>query len=230
MLKRFIIPVCLVFLVGVGYMRANPENRAQVDQYHQKVAGLIDSIPIDVNGWSGAQVPVPASATSLLRPNALVARQYVHAERGIQATLMIVQCRDARDMAGHYPPQCYPANGWLLLEDSAEDTVRVSGHEMRRYAFHRVAGRVERDIFVYNIFALPTGELTVSMSDVRKQSADYQYRSLGAAQIQVVIDGGVDMSDHDWILDEMYAIIAPAIEGVRDSGFGAGSDEGSSTR
>jgi len=225
--KRFIIPLCLLILVGIGLRRSNPENIAQIDSYHDDVGKLIESIPIDFNGWVGLEVPLPQSATSLLRPNALIARQYVNAERGLHATLMIVQCRDARDMAGHFPPRCYPANGWLMQEETGDPLVVVSGHEMRRYEFHRVAGRVERDIFVYDLFALPTGELTVSMDDVRRLSADYQYRSLGAAQIQIVIDGTIDLNDHPWILDQMYAIVAPSIEAVRNGRSAVDPIEGS---
>lgn len=227
MFKRFIIPLCLLILVGIGLRRSNPENIEQIDSYHADVGKLIESIPIDFNGWAGLEVPLPQSATSLLRPNALIARQYVNAERGLHATLMIVQCRDARDMAGHFPPRCYPANGWLMQEETGDPLVVVSGHEMRRYEFHRVAGRVERDIFVYDLFALPTGELTVSMDDVRRLSADYQYRSLGAAQIQIVIDGTIDLNDHPWILDQMYAIVAPSIEAVRNGRSAVDPIEGS---
>lgn len=227
MLNRLIIPLCFLVLLGIGLLRNNPANIERVDSYHEHVRTLIETIPVDVNGWSGQKVPLPQSATNLLRPNALIARRYVHLERDLQATLMIVQCRDARDMAGHFPPRCYPANGWLTQEETTDPLVEVSGQEMRRYAFHRVAGRVERDIFVYNIFALPTGELTVSMGDVRRLSADYEYRLLGAAQIQILIDGATSPDEHAWILDEMYAVVAPAIEAVRDAQNVTDPNEGS---
>ncbi len=229
MFNRLAIPFALVALVTIGLLRANPANTERVDTYHDAIARLILEIPLDVDGWIGQEVPLPQSATNLLRPNAWVARQYVNTDLGAKATLLIVQCRDARDMAGHFPPICYPANGWLTPDDATTPLVQVSGHAMRRYAFHRVAARVERDITVYNIFALPTGEMTASMEDVRRLSADYEYRLLGAAQIQIVIDGTMDPEDHAWILDEMYAIVAPAVEGVLDSEIVTGPGDGSSS-
>lgn len=226
MFHRLIIPLCFLILLGIGLLRSNPANTQRIDMYHSEVQRVIDSIPAEVNGWVGQEVPLPQSATSLLRPNAIMARQYVHSESGLQGTLLIVQCRDARDMAGHFPPQCYPANGWLVVDESADPLVKVSGHELRRYAFHRVAGRAERDIFVYNLFALPTDELTVSMTDVRRLSADYENRQLGAAQIQIVIDGMTAAEDHDWILEELYSIVMPAIEAVRDGQVAIDPKEG----
>lgn len=214
MLRKLAIVFSLILLIVIGLLRASPGDEAAIGAYHRSAAEAVNSIPVDIDGWVGQQVPLPQSATNLLRPNALIARSYSNPERGVSATLMIVQCRDTRDMTGHYPPRCYPANGWLEPEQDPVGMVNVEGQEMRSYRFHRVAGRVERDITVYSLFVLPTGEKTVSMVDVRKLSADYRYRRYGAAQIQVVIDGSVSPDDHGWILEEMYEIARPAIEAV----------------
>ncbi|HCT46454.1 MAG: hypothetical protein CMJ35_13890 [Phycisphaerae bacterium] len=227
MLNKLAIPIALVTLVVIGFVRASPQDAEHVDAYHEQVATLIEAIPIDWEGWVGHEVALPQAATNLLRPNALVARQYVHEERGVSVTLMIVHCRDARDMAGHFPPACYPGNGWLIPEESGTPLVEVDGVQMRRYPFHRVAGKNERDITVYNMFAMPTGSTTVSMTDVRRLSSDYEYRLYGSAQIQIVIDGDIDPDLHEWILRDMHAIVAPAIEGVQNSGIDAGKHDGS---
>ena len=227
MQNRLAIPIALITLVVIGLVRANPQNEEQVNAYHKQVETIINAIPVDWNGWVGQKVDLPQSATNLLRPNALVARQYINADRGVSATLMIVQCKDARDMAGHYPPRCYPGNGWLNDEDTNSPIVEVEGDEMRRYNFHRVAGKSEREISVYSMFALPTGGTTVSMVDVRRLSADYEYRMYGAAQVQVLIDGSVDEQEHEWILHEMHTLVAPAIEGVQATGIDAGKRDGS---
>ena len=215
MFNKLAIPFALIALVVIGVLRGGNGDDPRVKQYQALVAQVINDIPIDANGWVGSEVALPQSATNLLRPNALMAREYVNDERGVNATLLIVQCADARDMAGHFPPRCYPANGWLSIDEDGPLRVVVDGHVMNRYKYHRVAGRNEREISVYNMFALPTGGTTTSMDDVYRLSADYQYRSFGAAQVQIVIDGGVDPDQHEWILNEMYAIVAPAVERVR---------------
>ena len=65
------------------------------------------------------------------------------------------------------------------------------------------------------------------MTDVRRLSSDYEYRLYGSAQIQIVIDGDIDPDLHEWILRDMHAIVAPAIEGVQNSGIDAGKHDGS---
>jgi hypothetical protein len=228
MFNKLAIPFALLLLLVIGMSRSNPQNKAAVIEYHQGIKRLVESIPVDRGDWIGQEVPIPQSATSLLDPNAMVARFYTNVKLGLSATLLVLHCKDARDMAGHYPPQCYPANGWLTPEDDQELTmIPVDGQDFRVYRFHRVAGKVERDITVYSMFALPTGMTTMSMKDVRRLSSDYENRLLGAAQIQVVIDGSVDPSEHAWILDEMYKIAAPTVEAVQSPAINPSPDDGS---
>lgn len=217
LISRLAIPFSLITLLVIGFVRANPQDERLIEEYHLRVANEINSIPVDFEGWVGQQVPLPQSAISLLRPNALVARRYINEDKGVVATLMIVQCRDARDMGGHYPPVCYPANGWLELEENPQWDYTLEGQDLRVYGFHRVAGRVEREITIYSLFALPTGEVTNSMRDVRKLSANYEYRKYGAAQFQVMINGEVEQDDHEWILEDMYKVARPVIEAVIDA-------------
>lgn len=229
MLNKLAIPFALISLVVIGMFRSNPVESAAVDEYHDVVKQVIESIPFDVNGWVGQEVPLPQSATNLLRPNGLTARHYTHAEREVSATLMIAQCRDARDMAGHFPPRCYPANGWLTPDGVEPELVRVDGNDMVVYRYHRVAGKSERDISVYNMFALPSGDLSVDMQDVYRLSADYQYRYYGAAQVQIIIDGTVEPQEHGWILEEMYAIVEPSVRRVRSTQIDSVPEEGSAS-
>jgi len=223
---RLAIPFSLIILIVIGYLRIQPGNKEAIEQYQDQVAKLINAMPLDVDGWVGQTVPLPQSAISLLRPNALVARRYYNEETGLSATLMVVQCNDTRDMAGHYPPRCYPANGWMVPVENPVRNYTVDDQEFRVYEFHRLAGKVERAITVYSLFALPNGELTTSMTEVRKLSADYRYRQYGAAQLQVVIDGSVPIEEHPRILDEMYRIAEPAIKAVLKSQAEQSRNEG----
>ncbi len=226
MITRLAIPLSLITLIVFGVMRSNPGDAQAIDAYHEHIAELINEIPIDVDGWVGQQVPLPQSATSLLNPNGIVARQYFNEDKGVIATLMIVQCRDARDMGGHYPPVCYPANGWTDKYDGEVLISALGEQSLRVYGFERTAGKVEREIAIYSLFALPTGILTNSMRDVRELIANYEYRKYGAAQLQIMIQGGVAAEDHAWILEEMYEIARPAIEAVLDAQLGKEQDDG----
>ena len=226
MFNKLAIPFALIALVVIAVVRGGNSDDPRVVPYQAMVKQVIEEIPIDARGWVGREVPLPQSATNLLRPNALMAREYVNEEHEVSATLLIVQCADARDMAGHFPPRCYPANGWLSIDLNGPEPVEVHGNTMNRYMFHRVAGRNEREISVYNMFALPTGDTSTSMEDVYRLSADYQYRSFGAAQVQIVIDGGIDPDQHEWILNDMYAIVSPAVQRVRSIPAVSASGEG----
>ncbi len=225
MLSRLAIPFSLITMIIIGVLRVDPGNEAQVSAYHARVAEVIESMPIDINGWVGQRVPLPQSAVKLLDPNALVARQYFHTQTGLSATLLVVQCRDTRDMAGHYPPQCYPASGWMESKEHPAQMYPLGDYTLRKYSYHRVAGQAERDITVYSLFALPTGELTTSMREVRRLGGDYTYRKYGAAQLQVVIGGDIDPEDHAWILEEMIKIARPSVEAVLDARAGNAHNE-----
>ena len=214
-------------LIVIGAVRTNPINTQAIEAYHEGIADLINEIPVDVGGWIGRQVPLPQSATSLLNPNAIVAHEYYHQDTDVRVTLMIVQCRDARDMGGHYPPVCYPANGWVDAFDGETRLYALGSNDLRIYGFQRIAGKVEREITIYGLFALPTGVLSTSMREVRQLSANYDYRKYGAAQLQIMIQGDVATEDHPWILKEMYEIARPAIEAVLDAQLEHKQGEGS---
>ena len=117
-------------------------------------------------------------------------------------------------MAGHFPPICYPANGWLVSGEQQEEYAQIHGRQYRKYEFHRVAGRVERDIEIYSIFALPTGTTTTSMDDVYDLSADYVHRYMGAAQVQIVLDRSYNTEDTMWILTEMAGLIEETLQSI----------------
>ncbi len=213
MLAKLAIPVTLAMLIAMGLLRGKGEDPAIADEYHAKILDVVEQTPLDFEGWIGRDVPLPPAAIKLLGPNAILARQYYHRERDIRATLLIVQCRDIRDMAGHFPPVCYPAHGWTLSEE-APDFLTVGGNLMKPYVFTRDMGEMTDSITVYNLFALPTGETTVSMRVVRETGSDYVHRPYGAAQIQVVLGEAVSPDDYQWILDQMYILARPTVEVV----------------
>jgi len=212
-LSRLAIPMTLALLVIAGLLRADQADPAIAEGYHAEILDIVEHVPLDFGGWEGKKVELPPAAISLLKPNALLARQYTNEQRGIRATLLIVQCQRIRDMEGHYPPVCYPAHGWAM-EQERLPTVTVGDVQMQPYRFIRVIGDQTHTITVYNIFALPTGETSVSMAKVRDVGADYPMRPFGAAQIQIVMDESVAPKDHAWVLQELYAVARPTVEAV----------------
>lgn len=200
-----------VMLAAIGFSHRVRTDSAAVAAYHTSIREAAKHFPVDFGPWSGFEVDLPPSATKLLRPNALVAREYrTEAHGGLSATLLLVQCEDTRDMQGHYPPNCYPAHGWA--EGAMDGRADFGGLGAAKYEFVRRAGVEDDGITVYNLFVLPTGEVTASMDDVRRASADYLMRPYGAAQIQVVIASRVPRAEHGWVLGQMHEIAKPVLD------------------
>lgn len=209
-----IVAASSALLVGALVSTHSSVDEEAITAYMAEVREAAGRMPVDSGGWISSEVEVPPSATKLLRPNVLIARRYETAERGgHSATLMVVHCGDTRDMQGHYPPNCYPAHGWQT--DGAPGEAAMGDLDAVRYRFVRRSEQGDRSIVVYNLFVLPTGELTDSMKAVRQASADYQIRSYGAAQVQVVFDGAAAEDDHAWVLSEMRRIASPVIDLLR---------------
>lgn len=211
-------------LLAAGLTRGSAIDREAVSAFHASVREAAEEFPVDYDGWMGSEVDVPPSATKLLRPNVLVARRYeTPARGGIDATVMVVQCGDIRDMQGHYPPNCYPAHGWQA--EGEPDKVAFGDLQAVRYRFVQRVENSERRIVVFNVFILPSGESTTSMRRVRDASSDYRVRPYGAAQVQVVLDREFSEEDQEWVLSEMRRVAAPVIDVLR-LGSSAASSKG----
>lgn len=209
-------PILTVVVSGMLLGAAALSSRVSVDReaadsYHARIRDAIREIELNPGEWVGQEVELPPSATQLLRPNAIVARMYQTQERGgISPTLLVVQCEDIRDMQGHYPPNCYPAHGWTLA--SGPEPAAFGDLDGAVYHFTRSVDGSDREIVVYNLFILPSGETTTEMRTVRQAGSDYTSRPFGAAQVQVVFDGEVPEEDRAWVLGRMRVIGAPVID------------------
>jgi hypothetical protein len=185
------------------------------EPYHQRARQAIENIPLSFGGWEGEEVRIPPAAGQLLRPNALISRNYQNRESGLWATLVVVHCRDPRDMSGHYPPNCYRGSGWMQggppeavaceLEDGA--AVTLAEYRFSRTEHLRIASRR-----IYNFFVLPTEGVVMQMEQVRRATGDYRHRPYGAAQIQIIMDSSTPEAERQRILGDMLQVLGPVIE------------------
>jgi hypothetical protein len=189
--------------------------------YHAQVRDLAEQVPLQIGDWVGEDSPVPAQARDLLKPNVLISRRYV-APDGDSVLLLIVQSADARDMGGHYPPVCYPNSGWVEIDPPRDTTIRVGRVDIpaTEYAygigdFDDGARRRILDFFVFKQLG-PKREQRY----VRRQAEDYRMRHYGAAQIQVIIDGDVDVDTRERIFAELVEEVLPLLYVIQD---GAGA-------
>jgi hypothetical protein len=185
------------------------------EAYHQLIRQEAESLPIHIGTWLGAETPVPPSAVKLLRPNVIISRGYQDVLSGRRVAVLLVHCKDARDLLGHWPPVCYVGQGWTLVSSAPQDWesegLRVAGmrHE---FASHR-AGRPSR-LSVDNFFILPGGRTCRDMDEVDAIARDPRRKLLGAAQVQVVSDGALGGQERDEVLAMFIGAARPVIDAI----------------
>jgi hypothetical protein len=210
--------LCLALLAALAAEAHTRVQPGDAEPFHARARAAIGSIPpeMDNGNWVSEDVPEPPSATALLRPNAILSRHYLKRlsdGRTLSVGVLIVQCKDARDMQGHYPPRCYPANGATLVEQLPRTWliggVTISGME---YYFTQLTQGRNEDLRVYNFFVIPripgladhgVYGIYPDIEAVYKSGEDYQRRYYGAAQFQFVFPNELSQSVRDQIMTEL---------------------------
>jgi hypothetical protein len=202
----------LALLCGLSALLPNRmQTDPAADQHKQRVAEAMAQVPWTIPPWHGEERKgdVPPEAQKLLRPNAMLSRQYNCADRP-PVHILLVHCGDARDMTGHYPPICYPSSGWIAVPAASpdEETLQVAGQpaKVRVYEFRRLAdhGREER-IRIFNAFVLPDGTLTPNIDDINKQSDRLAVSVQGVAQLQIITPSAASRTEAVTAANELLA-------------------------
>ena len=196
-----------------------------VEPYHAAARDAVAQVPYVIGYWTGTDEKVPAAAQKLLRPNAILSRLYSdNSPAGARspsddqrtAHLLIVQCRDSRDMLGHFPPVCYRSRGDVMEpkncgpRDWAVNGVTIPGYE---YQFTHVQPQRTERVVVYNFLIVPGRGIVRDMKGVEQAAEDYQQRYYGAAQFQVVFDCDAASPPPAERLDEIFAtLIGPNLK------------------
>lgn len=188
---------------------------AAFEQRNSRIAAAMEEVPWRIGRWRGVDAPVLAAAQDVLRPNALLSRQYQEIGGNLRATMVIVHCSDTRDMLGHYPPMCYPANGWQPVKDAggiepiAADIGIHRSVDCMRYDFYLNADwGSTRGIKIYNFFVLPGGVIAHELSELRLQAGRTRTSAMGVAQVQIAFSDQV--SD-----EEARRAVAELLEGIQ---------------
>lgn len=192
---------------------------AIADDYHEQARSAIDGLPRHFGQWAGQDVPVPAGAVKLLRPNTILSREYRNLHTGESVTFLIVQVRDARDILGHYPPVCYPGQGWkpegvrAVDWDAAWDD---SGRPVlgTQYAFGQDSLAGSRRVVVDNFLVLPDGTTCRDMDAVEAAAQDRLRKMFGAAQVQLLYDASIPPERRAAVTREFIEFSRPALSAV----------------
>lgn len=210
----------LLLLAGIAADRAYfSRPTAEAGQYHEVVRGTAEGIPFHFDRWLGIDAPVPQSAITMLKPNFILSRNYQELGRDRQATLLVVQCKDSRDILGHYPPVCYVNQGWAVQSatprDWAIDDLTVHG---TRYVFSTGGDGVRRELVLDNFMILPSGRTARDMDEVDRAARDSRLKHFGAAQVQLVYDARSSEADRTEIFQAFARQLRPTIDAITRPG------------
>jgi hypothetical protein len=210
----------VLMLVGMAAEATTQVKPADAEGHLARCRKAIENIPTTLVGptgdtWSGSDTKVPDAATELLRPNIILSRDYVQqGPQNLTVSLLIVHCSDARDLQGHYPRNCYPAQGQKEISEAPRDW-HLPGMDITGMAYQFASGSLGGTMMVYNFFVTPRvpgihvshpeldGAICRDMTDVYKSGEDYQRRHFGAAEFQVVSQGQMTAEQMDQALIDL---------------------------
>ena len=185
----------IALLLGLSAETLSRPRPGDAEPFHARVKAAEANF-VTPDGWNVTDLKIPDGAITLLKPNVGMCRNYRTPK--CQFQFLLIQCRDARDMGGHYPPVCYPSSGWLSVGDPKGKvaTWNIGGKTIpgMEYEFsHLDEEGQSRTRIVENLLIIPRGtDCYVSeMKELRGFAADYLRRFYGAAQIQLIFDGTV---------------------------------------
>jgi len=189
----------LLLLAGAAADMLRRPRPSDAEPFHQRIREIGNRLAQqEIEGWTSRRQKMEQSATALLRPNFELQREFTRVlpdQPAQRLSLMIIQCKDARDMIGHNPLNCYPCSNWQLVGVSDVDwTVRDSSGAQRvvpgrEYEFVKQEGGYQmRRQFVDHLIILPDGRLVRRVEEINAAEADRSRRFYGAAQIQLLFN------------------------------------------
>lgn len=238
--------IAALLLLGVRTHQGDYEEVHAFGDYHERCRNAIEALPTQVGHWMGREVPLPQPALDLLDPNALRNIRFTdYSPQGLRGpdrrvSLMIVQCKLARDMQGHYPPRCYPAQGarllgaeprnWVVRDANGEMTIqgmeyqflepdRSSGRDLPSGLLASEGYTLGRRRVVLSFLIVPGRGVFRDMEQLNDAAEDYQQRHRGAAQVQVVFDPSwalPDRVERDAIAIELLSAALPVLRVIAD--------------
>ena len=205
--------ILLVGILGDRWLLREPS--ADPAPYHARVRDEAASIPHHLDDWLGHDVPVPQAAVQMLQPNVIFSRRYQQMSTGRYVTVLLVQCTNARDLQGHYPPVCYPGQGWALVSSEPRDWPTANRTiQGMRYVFKTSDFARSNDTTIDNFMLLPGGETARNMDEVRQAAADRRRRFFGAAQVQIVYGPDYSESDRTATFHRFIGVLSPTISRI----------------
>ncbi|MGC4031236.1 MAG: exosortase-associated EpsI family protein [Tepidisphaeraceae bacterium] len=198
--------LCGLLLAGMAVDNRSFKAEGDFAEFHRRAADAVDDIPLTLGPWVGRGRELKPEELKLLQPNAYRfidftdTRPEAVGDPSRRVLFLVAQVRRAGLMEGHYPPNCYPAQGYSMVNGTGDSrTWEIGGRTIvgMQYFFERRSGdRVGRSC-VYNFMVLPGLGVRPDMESVNASAEDYQQRYYGAAQFQLVFGGSLARATTD---------------------------------
>jgi hypothetical protein len=222
--KRLAPPVAAVLLCVLLATRLWEQSpNVGTEAYMARVAEEVDSIPYRIGDYVGVDGQVTPGVIELLKPNRILQRQYTDPESGEGFSLILVHCGIAKDMTGHYPPNCYPRAGWV--ESSGMETLPLELTDVlipaRLYHFRLENDPVPAGLDILSFFVVPSGPQRfgpdIRLVDMASRSPSASL--LGAGQVQILTSQDLpdERREHIWklVIQTIYPALSEIAEGVQ---------------
>ena len=217
-LRRLLPPLLTLCVLGgiVAGARANRSLASAALAYHARVRQAADAAPFRIGTWFAEDTPVPQAAVAMLHPNVIVSRRYREIQSGQSVSFLLVQCSDARDILGHYPPVCYVAHGWTHRASSVRNCqIDDLSIETMEYDFTQAKLEQESRLIIENLMILPDGTICRDMDGVDRIARDRRLRYFGAAQMQLVCPADMPATQREDLLREFVRGYRTIIDAIR---------------
>jgi len=206
-------------LVGImAFGGLNLVQPAWAEEYHANVREAINGIPQQIGDWIGTDDPeVTPAQQRILKPNIIVQRTYRQPGSNQYLRLLVVHCKDSRDMNGHYPRICYPNTGWSL--NSAEPmSIRMGSTAIPATHYSFSSTRDGRDVEMHNVnfFILPARgtNLAPNMEALERSARSVTHAGLGAAQVQIMSNQPLNTEEWRPIIERFVRAVERPIDAI----------------
>ncbi len=204
-----------VFLVWNLASNARP---VASPEYLSSVREAVREIPYSIGPLIGVDLEVVTAAAEMLNPNVILQRVYRDPLLGHSVSLVVVHCQDVRDLAGHYPPICYPNAGWEESADSSTLSFKLDDSSIlaSSYAFERSGEMSGESLSVVSFFAMPStsAQFSPDMKAVDIASRSPQTAGLGAAHIMLVVPGSQSEDISKNLVDDVLRALRPTLRAI----------------
>lgn len=202
----------VVAMVSLDKLHLDP---AEAASYHRHAADAINAMPKSTGNWRvAAEFPMDPDANKLLQVNAYLHRVYRNIYTGQSVELLLVQCRDARSLQGHFPPVCYASNGCAVRAMGTPQKWSAKGRQIPGIEYEITRPNKERFI-VRDFFVLPNGKFAYDMDSVIAAAKNYQELVYGGAQVQLVYSADYTAAQRDAIFSDLMGSYCNLLDELR---------------